>query len=152
MKKLIYILVCFTFSCNPSLEKPEKPDHLIPEDKMADIMYDVFLLNSAKGVKKEMLEFNGVDPENYVFEKYDIDSTTFANNNNYYAYYTKTYESILKRIREKIDLEKKKYEAQEKIEEAERKRKNDSLREVRKKRKDSILKLKIKPPTRSRKK
>jgi len=152
MKKLIYILVCFTFSCNPSLEKPEKPDHLIPEDKMADIMYDVFLLNSAKGVKKEMLEYNGVDPENYVFEKYDIDSTTFANNNNYYAYYTKTYESILKRIREKIDLEKKKYEAQEKIEEAERKRKNDSLREVRKKRKDSILKLKIKPPTRSRKK
>ena len=152
MKKLIYILVCFMFSCNPSLEKPEKPDNLIPQDKMVDIMYDVFLLNSAKGVNKKKLENNGIDPENYVFEKYGIDSTIFANSNNYYAYHTKTYESILKQIKERLIAKKKVYEAQEKAEEAERKRKSDSLREVRKRRKDSILKLKkVERPAKSRK-
>ena len=44
-------------------------------------------------------------PENYIFEKYSIDSTQFAESNNYYVYNTKTYESILNKIKEKIDLE-----------------------------------------------
>lgn len=140
MKRLIYIVICVFFSCNSAIEKPKKPDNLISEEKMVDIMYDVFLLNSAKGVNKRLLEQNGVFPEQYIFEKYKIDSTQFANSNNYYAYDTKTYESILNRIKEKIDLKKKEYEALEKVEEAERIRKADSIREVRTKEKDSLVK------------
>jgi hypothetical protein len=86
------------------------------------------------------LENNGVFPEQYVFEKHKIDSIQFANSNNYYAYDTKTYESILNRIKEKIDLKKKEYEAFEKVEESERTRKADSIREVRAKEKDSLIK------------
>lgn len=141
MKKLFFILICFFFSCNSGIEKPQKPENLIPEEKMADIMYDVFLLNSAKGVNKIILEANGVLPEKYVFEKYSIDSTQFAESNNYYVYNTKTYESILNRIKEKIDLNKKEYEALDKIEEAERKKKADSIREIRTKEKDSFIKI-----------
>jgi hypothetical protein len=140
MKRLIYILICVFFSCNSAVEKPKKPENLISEEKMVDIMYDVFLLNSAKGVNKKLLELNGVFPEQYVFEKYKIDSTQFANSNNYYAYDTKTYESILNRIKEKIDLKKKEFEALEKVEEAERIRKADSIKEVRAKERDSLVK------------
>lgn len=132
----IFILLLI-IGCDNSIEKPKKPDNLISEAVMIDIMYDAFLLNSAKGVNKRMLENNGIFPENYIFDKYNIDSTQFANSNNYYAYDTKTYESILKRIREKIEADKKKYEAVEALEEAERKRKSDSIREVRKREKDS---------------
>jgi len=132
----IFILLLI-IGCDNSIEKPKKPDNLISEAVMVDIMYDAFLLNSAKGVNKRMLENNGIFPENYIFDKYNIDSTQFANSNNYYAYDTKTYESILKRIREKIEADKKKYEAVEALEEAERKRKSDSIREVRKREKDS---------------
>lgn len=146
MKKTLYIIICFFFSCNTSIEKPKKPDHLISEMEMIDIMYDVFLLNSAKGVNKKVLEYNGVFPENYVFEKYSIDSTQFAESNNYYAYDTKIYESILKRLKEKIDGKKKEYEALDKLEEAANKKKADSLRAVRVKEKDSLLKINgIKP-------
>lgn len=141
MKKLFYIIICFFFSCNSSIEKPQKPENLIPEDKMAEIMYDVFLLNSAKGVNKIILEVNGVMPENYIFEKYSIDSTQFAESNNYYVYNTKTYESILNKIKEKIDLKKKEYEALDKIEEAEKMKKADSIREIRKREKDSLVKI-----------
>ena len=136
----IFILLLI-IGCNNSIEKPKKPDNLISEADMIDIMYDAFLLNSAKGVNKTLLENNGIFPENYIFDKYNIDSTQFANSNNYYAYDTKTYESILKRIREKIEADKKKYEAVEALEEAERKRKSDSIREVRKREKDSVIKL-----------
>jgi len=141
MKKLFYIVICLFFSCNSGVEKPKKPENVIPEEKMADIMYDVFLLNSAKGVNKIILEVNGVMPEKYVFEKYSIDSTQFAESNNYYVYNTKTYESILNRIKEKIDLKKKEYEALDKIEEAEKKKKADSIRAIRSKEKDSLLKI-----------
>jgi hypothetical protein len=140
MKRLIYILICVFFSCNSAVENPKKPENLISEEKMVDIMYDVFLLNSAKGVNKKLLENNGVFPEQYVFEKHKIDSIQFANSNNYYAYDTKTYESILNRIKEKIDLKKKEYEALEKVEEAERIRKADSIKEVRAKERDSLVK------------
>ena len=141
MKKLLYIVVCLFFSCNPSIEKPKKPENLIPEDKMVDIMYDIFILNSAKGVNKKMLELNGILPKDYVFEKYSIDSTQFAESNNYYVYDTKTYESILNKIAEKIDAKKKEYEALDKIEEADKKRKEDSIRRVRSKEKDSLMKF-----------
>jgi len=141
MKKLFYIVICFFFSCNSSIEKPKKPDHLISEDKMVDIMYDVFLLNSAKGVNKKILETNGVLPEKYVFEKYSIDSTQFAESNNYYVYNTKTYESILSRIKEKIEVNKKEFEALDKAEEAAKKIKEDSIRALRSIEKDSLVKI-----------
>lgn len=141
MKKLLYLVVCLVFSCNPSIEKPKKPENLIPEDKMVDIMYDIFILNSAKGVNKKMLELNGILPKDYVFEKYSIDSTQFAESNNYYVYDTKTYESILNKIAEKIDAKKKEYEALDKIEEADKKKKEDSIRRVRSKEKDSLMKF-----------
>lgn len=141
MKKLFYIMICFFLSCNSGIEKPQKPANLIPESKMVDIMYDVFLLNSAKGVNKAILETNGVMPEKYLYEKYNIDSLQFAESNNYYVYYTKTYESILNRIKEKIDLKKKEYEALDKIEEAEKIKKQDSIRALRAKERDSLVKI-----------
>lgn len=133
-------MVLALFGCHESIEKPTKPDDLIPEAKMADIMYDVFLLNSAKGVNKKLLEQNGIYPENYVFEKYGIDSTQFANSNNYYAYDTKTYESILEKIKEKVNTKKKEYEAVEKAEEETRRIKADSIKRARTKFKDSLIK------------
>lgn len=133
--------MCLFFSCNPSIEKPKKPDNLIPEDKMVDIMYDMYILNSAKGVNKKLLELNGIMPKEYIFEKYSIDSTQFAESNNYYVYNTKIYESILNEIAKKIDVKKKEYEALDKIEEADKKRKEDSLRKIRVREKDSLFRI-----------
>jgi hypothetical protein len=139
MKHLIYILVFFFIGCN-TIEKPKKPENLISKENMADIMYDVFLLNSAKGVNKKVLEMNGIFPENYVFEKYKIDSTQFANSNNYYAYDVKTYQSIINSVKEKIDLKKQEYEALDKLEELEKQRISDSIRAYRAKINDSLIK------------
>lgn len=142
MKNLVgIIIILLFFGCGNSIEKPEKPENLIPEDKMIEILYDAFLLNSAKGINKIKLEESGLLPEKYIFDKYQIDSTQFANSNNYYAYDTKTYESILKRLREKIEKDKKEFEALDLVEEDAKKKISDSLRKIHAKEKDSLFKI-----------
>ncbi len=150
LKKYILhiIILLFVFSCDNS-DKPKKPDNLIAKEQMVNIMYDAFILNSAKGVNKRVLEKNGVFPEDYIFEKYNIDSTQFVLSNNYYAYDAKVYESIMNDIKKKINKENKIYKDLLAIEDAAKKKKKDSLAAVRKKRRDTTNKKlkKVKRPT-----
>lgn len=112
-------------------DKPTKPDNLISQDKMSDILFDVFILNAAKGINKRVLENNGVQPQEYVYKKYNIDSLQFALSNNYYAYDTKVYEGIMDKVKQKITAEKKL---------------NDSISEKEEKVKDSLNKIKKQGP------
>ena len=111
MKKVLAILIgIFVIGCGGS-DRPAKPDNLIPKEKMSDIVYDVFILNAAKGINKRVLEQNGVFPQAYVYEKYKIDSLQFATSNDYYSYDTETYEEIMEKVKQKIELEKTKNDA-----------------------------------------
>lgn len=139
MKKFSYILIGFLiFNCGGS-DRPSKPDNLIPEEKMSEIIYDVFLLNAAKGINKRILEQNGVFPQEYVYNKYSIDSLQFALSNDYYSYDTKTYEGIMESVKERVDLEKKKVDTINK----QIVKTKDSLRLIRTKLLDSIPKTKL---------
>ncbi len=116
-----------TFACQRA-KRPERPDNLIPKEKMADILLDMFIVNSAKGVNKRVLERNGVDPETYILDKHGIDSIQFAASNAFYAYDIKDYRQIMDDVARKIEHQKVKYDSINKVEEAERKRRNDSMR------------------------
>ena len=108
MNKLIVIIVLgLLLGCNNSLDKkPIIPNNLISEDKMIDIIYDMTLINVAKGVNKSILENNGIIPQQYLFNKHSIDSTLFAQSNEYYSLDLKTYQIIYDKV--KIKLEKNK--------------------------------------------
>ena len=138
IKQLKYfLLILLIFSCkNNSIDKPKKPDNLIPKDAMVEILYDVSLVSSAKGVNKKLMEEKGLLPEDYIYKKHNIDSLQFALSNEYYAFNLKTYEDIYKSV--KIKLEKDKSHFQELIE-IEQKTK-DSLNKIKKKAKDSLKK------------
>ena len=126
----IILIGLIVWSCGNS-DRPEKPDNLISKDKMSDIIYDVFLLNAAKGINKQILERNGVDPQEHIYKKHKIDSLQFAKSNDYYAYDTKTYEGIMQKVKQKIEGEKKK---------------NDSLVVIEEKQKDSLTEIRNKNP------
>lgn len=127
MRNVIYIVIgIFMLGCGES-DRPIKPDNLIPKEKMSDIIYDVFLLNAAKGINRQVLEKNGVLPEDYVYNKYAIDSLQFATSNNYYSYDTKVYEGIMERVKLKLEVAKKR---------------NDSISIIEKRVADSIEKAK----------
>ncbi|OUR94666.1 hypothetical protein A9Q87_03260 [Flavobacteriales bacterium 34_180_T64] len=133
MKQVIVIVILvFFLACNNS-GRPKKPDNLIAQDRMANIIYDVFILNSAKGINKKTLEINGIYPQEYIYEKYKIDSLQFASSNNYYAFDTETYKSIVDKVKSKLKIEKEIYEALKKKEfeeEKTRKRLEDSIKRL----------------------
>ena len=87
-------------SCEKTTVK--KPDNLIKEDKMVDIIYDLSLLEAIKSQKPAVLDSNSVDSKTYIYEKYKIDSLQFAKSDQYYASdipsYKKMYDKVTKRI------------------------------------------------------
>lgn len=140
MRNFIYIVIgILILGCGDS-DRPSKPNNLIPKDKMSDIIYDVFLLNAAKGINKRVLEKNGIMPQDYVFKKYNIDSLQFATSNNYYAYDTDTYEGIMEKVKQRIEFEKKINDSINAKEE----KKQDSIRTQRFKSKDTLNKVRMK--------
>ncbi|MBC8397298.1 MAG: DUF4296 domain-containing protein [Flavobacteriales bacterium] len=108
MNKLnLIIILSLVLGCNNSLnQEPIPPENLISKEKMIDIIYDMTLINVAKGVNKSILENNGIIPEQYLFNKHSIDSILFATSNEYYSYDLKTYQTIYDKV--KIKLEKNK--------------------------------------------
>ena len=86
MNRLIKLIGCLflVMACSRKNE-PKKPDNLISEAKMEQILYDLYIINAAKGVNRKMLETKGFFPESYVLKKHEIDSVEFAESNAYYA-------------------------------------------------------------------
>lgn len=126
---LIFLIALSTIGCNYE-DKPKKPEDLISQDKMVDILYDVFILTSAKGTSKGLLEDNGIYPENYVFEKHKIDSLQFALSNEYYGFNVDEYESIIARVEERFIKDKAKFQAKIDKELEDKQRKKDSIKKL----------------------
>jgi hypothetical protein len=128
---LLFLLI-FSASCQPNI-KPEKPQGLIPEAEMSNVLYDMFVINSAKGINRKLLEVNGVVPEKYILEKYKIDSTQFAQSNNYYAHDLEAYKAIIEKVKERINTEKTVFEAINKKEKEAADRRKDSIKAAKQK-------------------
>ena len=106
----------------------KKPSNLISEDQMVEILYDVVLINSAKGVNKQLLEKNIKNPQGYIYKKHNIDSLQFAESNAYYTFKSDIYKSIYEKLELKLTTQKTDYEALLK----DKKRVKDSIRERKK--------------------
>ena len=84
MRKIAVLFSILIFmSCGNSTVK--KPANLISEDQMVEILFDVILINSAKGVNKQLLQNNIENPLNYIYRTYGIDSLQFTESNTYYT-------------------------------------------------------------------
>ncbi|WP_115461029.1 DUF4296 domain-containing protein [Winogradskyella aurantiaca] len=125
----LVLVLCIVFSCNKK-QRPDPPEDLLTKVEMSNILYEMFIINSAKGSSMKVLQENGVDPDKYVLERFDIDSTRFVNSNNYYAYSYDDYREIMTLIEERISEEKEYYEEVLEEEQAAAKRRADSLRKV----------------------
>lgn len=101
--RLITLLLAFLLvliSCTSAIEKPKK---LIEKDKMVDILYDIALLEAIKSQNVN----GGISSKKaneFLFQKYKIDSLQWEENNKYYAAdieeYKKMYEEVKQRIQE----------------------------------------------------
>ncbi|TJY37970.1 DUF4296 domain-containing protein [Pontimicrobium aquaticum] len=131
--KIVAILCVLIFvGCNSNnIERPKKPKNLIKKQDMVNILYDMSILTASKGVNKKLLEENGVFPEDFVYEKYGIDSVQFALSNEYYAYKLETYEEIFNQVKNRLTEEKKVLDSIKNIEAEERKKRRDQEKSTR---------------------
>ncbi len=140
-KNLSVIIVLFLLvaACS-STKKPKKPDNLISKDKMTQVVYDLYVINAAKGVNRRLLENNGIVPESYILSKHNIDFIQFADSNAYYAFSPDVYKAIVDEVKERLEKEKEVYEEIEKIEGQAAKKRRDSISAIKNRKKDSIKK------------
>ncbi|MDK2771652.1 MAG: DUF4296 domain-containing protein [Flavobacterium sp.] len=99
---ILGLLISFTACKNKAVEKP---DNLLSEDKMINIIYDIAILQAADNYKPINLSDAGVKVNNYIYKKYNIDSTTYYQNHKYYASDVNNYKKIYKKVLEKITAE-----------------------------------------------
>ena len=124
MKKLCFSILFFLvlISCQ-DLGHMEKPENLIPKEKMVEVLTELSLLHGARSYNKNMLEDKGIAPYPYLMQKYGIDSTTLVQSNNYYSENYKEYGVIYEKVKQRLEILLKKYDSIKEIEE----RKRDSF-------------------------
>lgn len=106
MKKFVFLLLGLLLLLSCSDNPVPKPDTLLEEEIMVDILYDTALLQAAEAYLPEKLTDKGVKIKNYIYLKYAIDSTTYYQNQRYYAADAKKYKKIYQKVIERIDSNK----------------------------------------------
>ncbi|NNF81690.1 MAG: DUF4296 domain-containing protein [Flavobacteriaceae bacterium] len=141
MRKIItaVLISLLVLHCkNNRIDMPEKPDNLISEEKMVEVLFDMTVISAAKGLNRRVMEDKGIEPETFVYEKHQIDSVQFSESNRYYSYDVKTYELIYARVKEKLQAQKELFNKDLKAKAT----KADSISKTNRVRRDSLIRLK----------
>lgn len=93
------------------VDRPEKPDNLIEEDKMTDMLYDISLLNALRSYSLNRLKSSGINPDTFIYQKYQVDSTQFAKSLAYYTVQFNQYNAMWEEVHDR--LERKRAEVSE---------------------------------------
>ena len=108
MKRIaLYLLALIAVSCGS--ETVEKPNPLLKEEQMVDILYDLAVLQAYKSSNPKALTDNKVDSRNYIYKKYAIDSLVFAKNHQWYAANLEKYGAIQTKVTDRLTKDKQKY-------------------------------------------
>lgn len=77
---------------------------------MIDILTELSIVNAARNFNKQKLEDLGINPDEYIYNKYKIDSLQFERSSDYYAdnylEYDRMYDSVkvrVERLKTKLD-------------------------------------------------
>ena len=105
MKKILFIFVsALLLSCS---DKPvAKPDNLLSKETMEDIIYELAILQAAETYKPQTLTDSNIKIKQYVYKKYNLDSTTYFQNYKYYASDVKAFKKLYSRVNERIISQK----------------------------------------------
>ena len=97
MKYTLLIILLVIVGCQ-EVTRPEKPENLIPRDKMIEILADAYIGNAARSVNNRMLRTKGIQLDSILYKKHQIDSLQFASSNAYYTSNLNTYTEMIKEV------------------------------------------------------
>lgn len=132
MKKLLKILILTILVVACKNEIIEKPENLISEKKMVDILFDISIVTANKSLGSGDSRDKVISPEDYVYEKYKIDSLQLAESTIYYSSDPDVQLRIFEKVEKRLETLKTQLEEESdtlKVEKPEtRKRKVDSVK------------------------
>lgn len=105
MKKLVVLffgIISISCSNNPV----PKPDNLLDDEVMTDILFDIAILQAADGSMPFRLSEKNIKINTYIFKKYEIDSTTYYQNQRYYAADARKYKKMYQEVLDRLDKAK----------------------------------------------
>ena len=126
---MFFFLLVLAFGSCQEIDRTPKPKDLISEPKMVDVLTEVSLLQGARSYNKPLMDEKGIEPYNYIWEKFSIDSLQFVKSNNYYSENYKQYKRIYDSVRSRLEHLKVEYDTLRMRNE----RKQDSLSAIAKK-------------------
>ena len=101
MKKTILLVLLILSSCAQVEEVP--PENLIGEEKMADLIFELAVLDATKGfVPKDQKQRIDLDADSF-YQFHEIDSAQFTSSNTYYAKQPKAYLRIVSMAKTKLE-------------------------------------------------
>lgn len=106
MKKTAFIIIAAITLA--ACGGPDKPEKLLTEQEMENIMYDISMLQAIRSFAPQKLTDNNVNAHTYIFKKYKIDSLTLAQNQLYYAQNLDAYKKIQKSVTGRLNADKEK--------------------------------------------
>lgn len=130
MRSFLYLTMVFVFMGCQDVKRPERPEDLIPRDKMVDIFTDAYVMNAARSINLKVITDNGVVLDSVFYTRYDIDSLQFVRSNAYYTANLNEYLSLFEEVEQRLlQLETKKDSLDLfKIKQAEAALKKDSIK------------------------
>ncbi len=106
---LVFIML---LSCNEKVV--EKPENLIPEEKMVAVLYDMAVINAAKNMNQDILLEYDIEPMAYIYSKHGVDSLQFVKSDLYYASNPSEYETIYTAVKDKLEKDEQYMEEHQK--------------------------------------
>lgn len=97
----VLILVSIFDSCSFT-GSVEKPDNLISESLMVNVLYEISILDAMSTFKPRNKDFEQIYGKPYIFLKYGVDSLQLAKSDQYYAKFPRLYHRIYSRVLEKM--------------------------------------------------
>jgi hypothetical protein len=98
---LAILTVFMLLSCKEQLIST--PEHLLSEDKMEDILYDLAIMDAIKGSHPHVLRNRQIEIMELIYRKHEIDSLQFATSDRYYASKPAIYEKIYKQVEDRLE-------------------------------------------------
>ena len=112
MKQLIiFIVVVLSFFSCQHVIHPEKPENLIPKDKMIDILTETYLDNAARSVDNKSIIAKGIKMDSMVYKNFGIDSLQFAKSNAFYAADINTYMEMFQKVESRLNAMQEKMDS-----------------------------------------
>jgi hypothetical protein len=104
MKRVILFVVVLVLSACSDIKYAPKPDDFYGDDKMADIMTDLYLLEASMTSDRGAFTDLQILPSDFIYEKYATDSLTFQENLYYYSDRTEEYDLLMDQVQERLDV------------------------------------------------